>query len=148
MSLDVYLTLEGQEVLTGEPRIFIREDGQNKEITRAEWDARFPDREPWMVETESGEVFSANITHNLNTMADAAGIYKCMWRPDEIDITKAAQLVEPLRAGLALLKSDRERFEKFNPDNGWGDYAGLVGFVENYLAACEAYPDAKVSVSR
>ena len=24
-----------------------------------------------------------NITHNLTEMADKAGIYKCLWRPDE-----------------------------------------------------------------
>ena len=60
-------------------------------------------------------VHSANITHNLNKMAGEAGIYKHLWRPDKIGITKAEQLVEPLRAGLEILKSDPERFKKFNP---------------------------------
>lgn len=27
-------------------------------------------------------IFSANITHNLNAMAEAAGIYKHLWRPE------------------------------------------------------------------
>ena len=93
-------------------------------------------------------VHSANITHNLNKMADEAGIYKHLWRPDEIEITKAEQLIEPLRAGLELLKSDPERFKKFNPENGWGTYEGLVSFVQEYLASCEENPDAEVSVSR
>lgn len=97
---------------------------------------------------EREEFFSANITHNLNTMADEAGIYKHLWRPDEIGITKAYQLIEPLRSGLALLVSDRPRFEKLNPSNEWGSYDGLVAFVRGYLAACVQHPDASVHACR
>ncbi len=93
-------------------------------------------------------IYERNITHNLTRMAEAAGIYKHLWRPEEIGVTKAEQLIEPLRIGLELLRSDRYRFEKFNPENGWGDYHGLIRFVESYLAACRADPDAEVSVSR
>ena len=93
-------------------------------------------------------VYDSNITHNLNKMADAAGIYKHLWRPDEIGITTAEQLIAPLTAGLALLKSDPERFEAFNSPNGWGLYEHFVPFVEGYLRACEANPDATVEVSR
>lgn len=93
-------------------------------------------------------VFESNITHNLNKMAEEAGIYKHLWRPEEIDITKAEQLIEPLEKGLVLLKSDPERFKKFDAPNGWGLYEHLVGFVEEYLKACKKYPDADVSVSR
>lgn len=150
MSLDVYLEMQGVQNLDGGEHIFIREDGQTKEISRDEWDKRFPGREPMVAILDSDDdgVYSANITHNLNTMAGEAGIYKHLWRPDEIGITKAAELIEPLRAGLALLKSDPARFKKFNPENGWGNYEGLVAFVEKYLAACEEYPAADVSVSR
>jgi hypothetical protein len=94
------------------------------------------------------KVYSANITHNLNKMADEARIYKHLWRPDEIGITKAEQLIEPLRAGLELLVSDPERFKKFNPANGWGDYEGLVKFVQDYLSSCEENPDAEIEISR
>ena len=94
------------------------------------------------------EVYSRNITHNMSTMALEAGIYKHLWRPDEIGVEPAAQLVEPLRGGLALLRSDPDRFCKLNPVNGWGSYEGLIEFVESYLAACEQDPDAKVSVWR
>lgn len=93
-------------------------------------------------------IYDANITHNLNKMAEEAGIYIHLWRPEEIGITKAQQLISPLRAGLALLLSDPERFKKFDPENKWGDYSGLVDFVRSYLAACEENPDAEVSVSR
>lgn len=93
-------------------------------------------------------VFDYNITHNLNRMADEAGIYKHLWRPDELGLTHAGQLIEPLSAGLDLLKSQPERFEALNPENGWGDYEGLVNFVEVYLVACRGNPDAEISVSR
>jgi len=98
--------------------------------------------------TEYREVYSRNITHNLNKMADAAGIYKHLWRPDEIGITKAAQLIEPLRAGLELLRAEPERFIPLEPENKWGTYDGLVNFVTEYLDACIKSPDADVEVSR
>lgn len=94
------------------------------------------------------EVFDYNITHNLCEMADEAGIYKHLWRPEEIGITKAEELIEPLKKGLELLKSDPERFKKLNPDNGWGDYDGLVRFVEQYLKHCISWPDAVIHTSK
>ena len=150
MSLDVYLTMKGLQNLPNKSCIFIRENGEIKEINREEWDKRYPGREPHTVELDNDDegVYSANITHNLTDMASEAGIYKHLWRPDEINITKANQLILPLREGLALLKSDPERFMKYNPDNGWGNYDGLVRFVKKYLSACEEYPDADISVSR
>jgi len=96
----------------------------------------------------SEEFFSANITHNLGSMADEAGIYRCLWRPDENGITKAGQLVPLLEAGLALMRSDRPRFEKFNAKNGWGLYEHFIPWIEEYVEACKKYPDATVRVSR
>lgn len=93
-------------------------------------------------------VYSANITHNLVDMADEAGIYEALWRPDEIGISKAEQLIPLLRKGLELLESDPPRFEKFNSLNGWGMHEHFVPFVRDYLKACEENPDATVSVSR
>lgn len=93
-------------------------------------------------------VFERNITHNLNRMADEAGIYGVIWRPEENGIETAAQLIEPLRTGMALLKANPDRFKALNPPNGWGRYEGLVTFVEAYLAACIENPDATVEASR
>ena len=94
------------------------------------------------------EGYSRNITHNLGRMAKEAGIYEACWRPEEIGITKASQLIEPLKAGLALLKSDEPRFRAFDSPNGWGLYQHFVEFVRDYLAACEANPEGEISVSR
>ena len=46
-----------------------------------------------LTNADGAEVYSANITHNLNRMAMEAGIYECLWRPDEHGITKAAQII-------------------------------------------------------
>jgi hypothetical protein len=99
-----------------------------------------------MLDSES--VFSYNITHNLNKMASEAGIYKCLWRPEEIEIKTAKQLIPKLEEGLINLKDNKESLEKFNPPNGWGTYDGLVTFVEKYLKACKMFPEAEVRASR
>lgn len=39
------------------------------------------------------QLYWANITHNLNSMAGAAGIYQHLWRPEEVGVTKARQLI-------------------------------------------------------
>lgn len=93
-------------------------------------------------------IYDANITHNLATMAREAGIYQHLWSPEELGLTKAAELIAPLREGLARLKADPAHFETFNAENGWGLYKNFVPFVEKYLAACEENPDATVYVSR
>ena len=157
MSLDVYLTTEETILKKVGSGIFVRENGQTKEITWEEWNKKHPDMEPVTLPTmggdgeiveETNEVFDANITHNLNTMAMKAGIYLHLWRPDEINITKANELIEPLRQGLHQLKLEPDVYKELNPENGWGTYEQLVKFVENYLNACYQYPDANVNVSR
>jgi hypothetical protein len=103
---------------------------------------------------EEEEVFyQNNITHNLATMAAAVivekeTLYKYLWRPDEIDITTANQLIVPLTIGLNELKANPDKYKKFNPGNGWGTYEGLVKFVEEYLAACIEYSDSIIEISR
>lgn len=92
--------------------------------------------------------YSANITHNLNRMAEEAGIYQHVWRPEELGITHARQLIEPLRLGIALMRSEPARFRALDAPNGWGKYDAFVPWLERYLAACEMYPDATVEVSR
>lgn len=94
------------------------------------------------------ENYSANITHNLGKMADQAMIYETLWRPDELGITEANQLIEPLTKGLERMKANPEKFKKFNAENGWGTYEQFVPWIEKYLAACIEYPNSIVEVSR
>lgn len=102
----------------------------------------------YLMVTKPTEIFSENITHNLGKMAGAAGLYEALWRPEEIGITKAAQLIPILSEGYARLIKDPEEFKKLNPANGWGSYDGLVSFVRHYLDACINNPDADIEVSR
>jgi len=102
----------------------------------------------YLLVTKPVPIYEANVTHNLNGMAEEAGIYKHLWRPDELGITKASELIAPLTDGLSLLESDPARFNALNPPNGWGSYEGLCRFVRNYLNACRENPDADIDVCR
>ncbi len=93
-------------------------------------------------------LFHANITHNLGKMAEAADVYYALWRPEEIGIKKASDLIEVLQHGYSKLTDDPDTYKAMNPINGWGSYESLVVFVADYLNACRLYPDAFVRVSR
>lgn len=93
-------------------------------------------------------IFEATITHNLTRMADAAGIYRTVWRPEELGIKNARKLIQPLEEGIALLKSDPERFRQFDSPNNWGTYDQFVPWLERYILACRKNPDAEIGVFR
>lgn len=92
-------------------------------------------------------VFTSNITHNLGGMARAAGIYDHLWQPQKIGIKRAGELIVPLKMGIELMKSDPQRFKKFDAKNGWGTYEQFLPWIGSYLQACIDNPDADVSVS-
>jgi len=100
------------------------------------------------------DVFEYNITHNLTTMADAVKIdnkttlHQYLWRPDELGITTAKELIKPLKIGLKKLKAKPDKYKAFNPENGWGNYENLVTFVEKYLDACEWNEECLIEISR
>ena len=94
------------------------------------------------------EVHSQNVTHNLRKMAVEAGIYKLLWRPEEIEIHVAGELILPLRAALSLMKSDGARFREYDDPKGWGTYDQFVPWLEQLLDACERFPGAHIRVSR
>jgi hypothetical protein len=114
-------------------------------LTRKKW-VSYEEGKPGEVESES--VYDANITHNLGEMAEAAGIYYALWRPEEIGKFKAGEIVELLEKGLADLTAHPAHFRTFNAPNGWGTYEHFVPFVERYLAACKQFPEAVIEVSR
>jgi hypothetical protein len=99
-------------------------------------------------------VFSLNITHNLGKMAgevkldNGKTLYDVLWRPEEHNYFTAEDISQLLGEGLNILTSNPERYKKFNPGNGWGDYDGLVEFVYQYRNACLETPEAELSVSR
>jgi hypothetical protein len=140
MSLDVSL------YITKPRKSKIRRDG--KRVTYSEiYDALgIEDRE---LEFKDVCVFKYNITHNLGKMAEAAGIYKHIWRPEDIGISFVCPVfIKELKEGLDRLQSNPAQFAEFTPSNGWGSYDGLVDFVKSYIVACEEFPEAKIHISR
>ena len=147
MSLDVMLVVRNS-ITTKGTGVFIKENGNRRELTISEVREKYPNSDVEELEFESEYIYSSNITHNLGEMADKAGIYYALWRPEEIGKEKAADIIDILKTGLADLKARPEYFEQFNSSNGWGMYENFVPFVENYLNACIANPDAIIEISR
>jgi len=120
-----------------------------------------------LIGKDGEELYSANITHNLNGMAEAAGIYEALWRPYKLHYDYIEQesynkelefegshtmyardIIGILTRGLAEMKSKPSFYERYNSPNGWGLYKHFVPFIEKYLEACIEYPDAIIEVSR
>ena len=99
-------------------------------------------------EIDYEQVYEANITHNLGKMAHEAGIYKALWRPEEIKAVYAKDIIGKLKIGLGKLKKFPKYYERFNAVNGWGLYKHFVPFVEKYLNACMENPEAEIEISR
>lgn len=155
MSLDIYLKTNDKTKIdrnnSTDEIVPIRRNGRTVKITVEEWYKINPDIAPVIpsyVNVINDEIYSDNITHNLGRMADAAGLYEALWRPEENGLNKAYQLVPILSEGLNRLKSYPEAYKTLNPKNGWGDYNVLVTFVEKYLKACRENLDTNVSVCR
>ena len=97
---------------------------------------------------DDAELASLNITHNLNKMAEAAELYEVLWRPEEIGITSASQMIPSLEKGIKELEADPEKYKAFNPPNGWGTYENLVSFCRSALHWCREYPDAIIEADK
>ena len=93
-------------------------------------------------------IFEKNITHNLGKMADVAGVYLPIWRPEEISVVMAFQLIGPLKSGVRVMQAEKEKLQKYNPKNGWGKYEDLLYFAKEYFKACCRHPHASVKVWR
>lgn len=78
-----------------------------------------------------GTNIDLNVTHNLVPMAQACGLYEPMWNA----YGPAVDLILPLTAGVVNLACNRARFERFNPENGWGDYDNLLQVATKWLQA-------------
>lgn len=101
-----------------------------------------------LMATREVEIFDANITHNLGGMARHCGVYTAVWHPEDLGIKKAEQLIPILYVGLEILKNGKERFKKFDSENGWGTYEQFVSWLQKYLDACIENPDAQVIAKR
>ena len=93
---------------------------------------------------EDTKLSSHNITHNLNEMAKAAGLFEILWNPEKIDITVASQMILPLEKGIKELEANPDKYKAYNPPNGWGSYENFVSFCKSVLQKCSEYPDAVI----
>lgn len=93
-------------------------------------------------------LFDRNITHNLGNMAEKVGVYEALWRPDEYGFKYASDIVPILKHGINKMKKEPDKYKQLNPENGWGDYEGLLSFCEEVLANCEKFPRAEIRISR
>ena len=99
-------------------------------------------------------IHSQNITHNLANMASQVHInteltlYDVLWRPEEHNLVCAKDISDHLHTAWNILLSEPDFYKQFNPENGWGSYDTLLGFVYNYRNKCYDNPDALVEVSR
>lgn len=100
------------------------------------------------------ELHVGNITHNLNQMAmhvpvsDTLTLYNVLWRPDESDLKTTDDILEYVTIGVKYLIDHKEELLQYNPDNGWGNYEGLLNFTKRVGSACLFNPRCKISVSR
>jgi len=97
---------------------------------------------------EEARLASHNVTHNMNKMAEAVGLYQVLWSPEEIGITTASQMIEPIEKGIRKLMSNPDKYKSYNPPNGWGNYDIFVSFCRSVLSTCKENPDAIIDVSK
>lgn len=101
-----------------------------------------------LTEVKPCEVYSTNITHNCGKMAKMLGIYQHLWRPKELNITYARQLIFPLEAAVENLTFDKARYREYEEPNKWGTVEHFINFLEDLLEACKQHPNATISVWR
>lgn len=96
--------------------------------------------------TADEKVFDLNITHNCNEMADFMGVYKEIWRPEELGITRAYEVKSALERSIAYLQT--HDITHLEPDNKWGTQDQFLGFLYEYLDLVNRYPNARIEADR
>ena len=87
-------------------------------------------------------VFYLNVPTCYKPIAEKVGILDYIWKPNELGISKAEQLISPLTIGLQLLESVPGHFGVAQET-----LDDFVECVRKYLAACEQNPDAEISAT-
>lgn len=85
------------------------------------------------------KAWEASPTYNLGPMWREAGCDMGEWEG------KTGEEVGPmLKAAIEAMRADPERFKRLNPENGWGDYDGLLDVFETFAAAVTQHPKFKI----
>lgn len=91
------------------------------------------------------EVWSFNITHNLNRMWQWAGCYDALYNSEG---RTARDVLPALRDALESLRTRPEEARIYSASNGWGTYDQAVPWLERVIEACEKHPATVIGVSR
>lgn len=153
MSLDLYI-INKKPIKHKGTGIYIRENGQTKELSLEEANKLYPKANVEEVTSEDNIYWYGNITHNLGAMADhcycycpdKTSLHSILWRPEESTLLTVSGKLTPsyvkaLSICLDELKRYRNYYEKFNPENSQRDYITLVNFVESLLTALNKIPN-------
>jgi len=106
MSLDLFFFKKGvniEDIRTNISDLYAKQRAIQDEIEQYEDDYK------------DALLHSVNITHNLNEMAKAAGLYEVLWKPEDLGITFASQMVERLEKGIKKLVENPDKYKAFNP---------------------------------
>lgn len=149
MSLDIYI-ISPEPVKRKSTGIWVRDNGQTRELTRKEAIERFPDADPESIqeiEIETNEFWHGNITGNLTEMAegcfpDVESLYDLLWRDEEPN--DIIYYVYQLFACLIELQDNPDTYKQFNPSNGWGTYEQLIEFVRSFIHALIDMPEGSI----
>jgi hypothetical protein len=60
----------------------------------------------------------------------------------------SSEILPNLEAGLALMKTEPERFKPHSASNGWGTYEQAVPWLEDFIEQIKEYPDGVIGISR
>lgn len=138
MSLDIYFYKNGFD---------IKKSREDMHATYTRLQAIREELEQLEDDYEEAQLSSHNITHNLNKMAKAVGLYDVLWNPEGIGVTKASQMIPLLEIGIKDLESNPDKYKAYNPLNGFGNYENFVDFCKSVLRKCREYPDATIEAS-
>lgn len=148
MSLDIYI-ISPEPVKRKSTGIWVRDNGQTRELTREEAIERFPDADPESIqeiEIETNEFWHGNITGNLHKMAqeckiecdpqhEGLSLYDLLWRDEYPWEMSHLEYTQCLLTCLVSLTDEPERYKQYNPSNSWGTYEQLVEFVRSFIHA-------------
>ena len=90
-------------------------------------------------------LFEAKITYNLSDM-----YYKCIDKKlglEKLNGLSSKEALPIVKRAIEDMIENKEEYEKLNPSNGWGSYAGLLRDLRNLKESCEQIPDGVIEVN-
>lgn len=96
-----------------------------------------------LIQTRPVEVWDRNVTSNLYAICERLGIEKVVYKPSEIGITRAEELIPHIKKSLQQISENYSELVllQLQPE---GSVVHLQWMLESYLCACNLYPDAEV----